>query len=315
MHTTKEAEIWHDRERVMATLRLTAGSVMISFAPVFVNLTHVGPTISAFYRMLFGGAVLLVIAAVRRGRLPDWRHLGGGALAGAFLALDLAVWHRSILYVGPGLATILANLQVFFFAGFGIVMLGERMTRRLAVAIPLAVAGLVLVFGFQGSLANADYRLGVVLGFLTAVLYAAYLVTLRHTRLQAANVDPAVTVAVLSVVAAALLGAMGWLEDGSFRIPDRQTWAALLGLGLVPQVVGWLLITSALTRIEASRAGLLLLLQPALAFVWDMVFFARATRGAEIAGAIITLGAIYLGMTGRATMHEPQEPRIDASGS
>jgi len=49
--------------------------------------------------------------------------------------------------------------------------------------------------------------------------------------------------------------------------------------------------------------GLILLLQPALAFVWDILFFGRPTRAVELVGAAITLGAIYLGLTGR----QPQQ--------
>src|SRR3972149_4181289 len=35
-------------------------------------------------------------------------------LLGLFLALDLAVWHRSIELIGAGLATVLANTQIVF---------------------------------------------------------------------------------------------------------------------------------------------------------------------------------------------------------
>jgi drug/metabolite transporter (DMT)-like permease len=40
---------------------------------------------------------------------------------------------------------------------------------------------------------------------------------------------------------------------------------------------------------------LLLLLQPTLTFIWDMIFFGRPTTVIEGAGAMLALGAIHLG--------------------
>ena len=61
------------------------------------------------------------------------------------------------------------------------------------------------------------------------------------------------------------------------------------------QVVGWLLITNALPGIRASLSGLILLLQPALAFVWDVLLFQRPTTAVNWLGVGLTMAAIYLG--------------------
>ena len=47
-------------------------------------------------------------------------------------------------------------------------------------------------------------------------------------------------------------------------------------------------------------AGLALLLQPTLSFVWDVLFFGRPMQPIEIAGAAIALFAIYLGSRSRS---------------
>ena len=43
------------------------------------------------------------------------------------------------------------------------------------------------------------------------------------------------------------------------------------------------------------QAGLALLLQPTLSFVWDVLFFARPMSATELLGAGIALLAIYVG--------------------
>ena len=93
--------------------QLIAGAVMISFSAVFVKLVSVSPTASAFYRMLFGGVILLAIVLWRRER-PRLTPTAAGVLclASLFFALDLFMWHRSVLYVGPGISTQIGRAHV-----------------------------------------------------------------------------------------------------------------------------------------------------------------------------------------------------------
>ena len=80
---------------------------------------------------------------------------------------------------------------------------------------------------------------------------------------------------------------------------------ALVALGLMSQTAGWLLITQSLPRITAAIAGLILLLQPSLAFLWDVIFFDRETSPTAWAGVILALSAIYLGATSRRKAPSP----------
>lgn len=280
--------------------RVLAGAVLISFAPVLVKLADVGPTPAGFYRMLLGGLILAGLVQVRR---APWRGGRGYlllcAVAGAWFAADLAFWHRSINLVGPGLATILANFQVFVLAGFGILVLGERASPRLLIGIPTAIVGLVLMFGLEWNTLDADYRWGVAFGLLTAVSYGSYLIALRQARRRGGATDSLATVATLSLISAAILAGLVGVERETFSVPDLPTAGILLAYAVLAQVLAWVLISSGLPHLEASRAGLVLLLQPTLAFVWDLLLFRRSTTPVELTGAVVALGAIYLGLTGR----------------
>jgi drug/metabolite transporter (DMT)-like permease len=285
--------------------RILVGAILISFSPVLVRLADIAPTPAGFYRMAVGGVVLAAITFARGHRWNGGRgYLSLCVLAGVVFAADLAFWHRSIVFVGPGLATILGNTQVFILAAFGIVVLRERASPRLLVGVPLAVVGLFLIFGREWDALDADYHWGVVFGLLTALSYASYLLALRAARRRAPEIDAMATVAAISLLSAGILAAAVVFEGASFRVPNLTTAGLLLAYGLLIQVVGWVLISSGLPHVDTSRAGLVLLLQPALAFVWDLLFFARPTSAVEMGGALLTLGAIYLGLTG----HVPREP-------
>jgi drug/metabolite transporter (DMT)-like permease len=286
-----------DRQPIYALVQLVAGASMISFSPVFVKLAHVGPTMAGFYRMLFGGVILLLLSLGSGTKLwHGTRHLGMILLCSIFFSLDLTFWHRSVHYVGPGLSTLLTNFQVFFLAGYGILVLGERVDFRLVISILLGMSGLYLIVGVAWDQFDGVYKLGIYFGLFTALCYTAYLIALR--KLQALKPAAAMgNITLISLCTSLIMGFEGWLQREGFGIPDLQSWGALVGYGLVGQALGWVLISRAILKMEASRVGLILLLQPTLAFLWDILFFGRPTTPVVMFGALITLLAIYLGTT------------------
>ena len=278
------------------TLRLFIGAALISLSPVWVKLVSVSPTTSGFYRVLIGGLVLAAYLVFSGQRLQlskrTWQIL---LLAAVFFAFDLWFWHRSIYYVGPGLATLLGNFQVFFMTAAGIVILRESPRPLQLLAIPLALLGLALIVGLDWGNLPRDYRLGVIFGLLTAVSYAGYLLSLRRSRQGSQHKLPTREVAIISLVTAAILGISALVEGESLAIPTLNDATWLVCYGILSHCIGWMFIASSLPHVSTTEAGIALLLQPTLSFVWDVLFFARAMTATELAGAGIALVAIYLG--------------------
>ena len=281
----------------LTLLSLTFGAVLISFSGVWVKVAHVAPNVSAFYRVFIGGVALLPAALYRRElRWPGRRHLLLSLLCGMLLALDLWLYHFSIQYIGPGLGTILPNFQVFILAAVGVLFLKEPMRLIYLICLPLAFVGLLMIVGVDWSQLEPTYRIGVIYGLAAAVCYAGFLLSLRQ--LQAAQMGTSFfyVLMMVSLTTAVFLGADIVFRQASFQIPDLQSVLALAALGLLSHTVGWMLITNALPKIRASLSGLILLLQPALAFVWDVLLFHRPTSLLNWVGVFIALIAIYMGM-------------------
>ena len=275
--------------------------MLISFSPVFVNLVDVSPTTSGFYRVLIGGAALLAFIVFTGRRLSFsarvWRAIVASAV---FFALDLWFWHRSIIYIGPGLSTLLANLQVFFMMAAGAFLLRQKPTGLQVLAVPLALAGLAMIVGRDWQGADADYRYGVAFGVLTAMSYAGYMLCMRAARLDAVHEVPMREVAAMSLIVAVILGAAAVAEGDSLAMTTSSDMIWLGAYGLLSHAVGLMFIASSLTRVAAAEVGIALLLQPSLSYVWDIVIFGRPVTPIEIAGAAITLCAIFLGATQRS---------------
>jgi len=131
------------------------------------------------------------------------------AAPAAGFAADLIQWHRSILWVGPGIATLLTNFQVFLMALTGLAFYRERPGRGLLPGMLLAMVGLWLLVGAHWSLFDARHRLGVWLGLASGVAYTLYLLSFRralsgHTALSAAQF-----LGLMSLLSALLLLAWG----------------------------------------------------------------------------------------------------------
>jgi len=280
---------------------LMLGALCISFAPIFVKWigeARLGPTAIGFWRTLFGGLALIVISLLRRRTLKMTpRLIAFSAVAGFVFFADLWVWHRSIVFCGAGMATILGNTQVFATAVISHTLFKEKLGLRFMGAAVTAVLGVVLLVGILSEEVafTERYIQGVVFGLLTAVAYAHYLIVLKWTGYKSPIPDVVTFMAWTSLFSALFLGIAAGVEPGPVMPPDLSSWLLLISLGIVAQALGWWAIAGSLAKIAVARAGLVLLLQPTLATVWGALFFAEHLVTLQIAGAVLTLAAIYYG--------------------
>ncbi|MBD3258922.1 EamA family transporter [candidate division GN15 bacterium] len=290
-----------DKPAVNALLILVLGAATISFAPIFVKWigeARMGPTAMAFWRTLLGAITLCILTFVRGRslRLPK-RLYKFALLAGFVFFLDLFVWHRSIIFAGAGMATILGNTQVFGSALLSALFFKERLTVKFFIAAISAMFGVVLLVGVLADEVefSSRYIEGIIFGLATGICYASYIISLKAAGHKERIPDVVAFVAWVASFSALFLGIATLIEGGRMVPPDTLSWVLLISLGILVQALAWWAIVTALATIDASRAGLVLLLQPTLAMVWGVLFFAEQFTVTQVVGAVITLTAIYYG--------------------
>lgn len=278
---------------------------MISFSPVFVKIAAghgVGPTAIGFWRTLIGCVILFVMAkGMGRPLLLPWVTLRFALLAGFFFFIDLYAWHRSIIYTGAGMATILANTQVFATTVFSYFVFSERVTGKFMAAAIAAFAGVCLLVGIGSADVQftPSYTKGILFGLATGLAYAGSLICMKKGMVRLAREDAVVLMAWFSLFSALFLGVAGFAENDQFVPSGWQAVVSVVALGLMVQVLGWWTITSVISRVKTAQAGLILLLQPTLATLWGALLFAELLTPMQIAGAVVTLAAMYVGSTQR----------------
>ncbi len=285
--------------RRTAFIQLLTGAAIIGTNGLLVRFADVPPTISAFWRMFLSGILLALLVQWRYGWQPlskkAWLWIALPALA---FAADLWMWHRSILIVGPGLSTLLANAQVFFMALAGVLFFGERLTPRFIFGVGLAFFGLWLMLGGDWASLPAEYRWGVWLGLGTGVAYAAYNIGIKRSQAEAAKTStraPVEQVLCLASFGSALfLGLMGVAEGASFAIPSWRSFAILFVLAAVGHCLSWVLISRSIAVLSVGMVGLLLLFQPMVAYLLDVLLLDQTTSPRQWAGLAVTLAGIFI---------------------
>ncbi len=290
---------------VRAFLLISFGAVCISFAPVFVKLigtSRIGPTAIGFWRLLFGAGMLFSFALFQKKKVSLTRaEYGWAALSGFLFSLDMFFWIRAIFYCGGGMATILSNTQVFASAVLSYFVFRERLSLKFYLAAMSAFVGVGLLVGIGSADVQFthNYVLGIIFGLISGLSYANYIIALKKGS-HSPDLGAIITLmAWASAFCALFLGISMLIEKAPMFPPDARTWLLLIGFGFVAQFAGWLAISSSLPKLDASRAGLALLLQPTLATVWGVMMFGEHLTVVQMLGAAITLTAIYFGSVRR----------------
>jgi drug/metabolite transporter (DMT)-like permease len=281
---------------LVAHPRLTAllGAFSISFSGVLYLYADVSSETASFYRCFWGLPIIAFAAMYERRERNDpmpRRAVALAAFAGLLFAGDLIFWHHTIDAVGAGLATVLGNLQVVFVAIAAWLLFGERPSTRTLVALPIVLSGVVLIAGVLGGQNyGADPTLGVVLGILTALCYAGYLIIIRQISRRRIAEPVAVSTASTAVVALAV-----GLSLGSFELfPGAESMFWLILLGVSAQSLGYLFISISLPRLPAVVTSIILLVQPVLAVAFAIVLVNEAPSAGQMLGVAMVIGGIAL---------------------
>ncbi len=270
------------------------GSSLISLSPFLVEFSGLEAVANSFYRMGIGGLLLCAIALFRGEFWPPKRLLGLYFLAASTISLDLVIWNQSVLYIGSGLSTVLANLEIVFLVFIGTLFFRERLPSQFFLMLAFIVFGVCcLIYPYLFEY-HANTLLGIVFGLAASFVYSLYLLILKTIRINYPDTSPISMLAMICLLGSLILGiSILFIPTATFSIPHWTGFSYVLANGLLCQVIGWLLITRGLKQVSLSLSGLLMLVQPALTFIFDCLFFGRNTLWIQLVGCAILLAAVY----------------------
>jgi drug/metabolite transporter (DMT)-like permease len=279
--------------RALPSLFLAA--TFIALSPIFVRLSDVGPTASAFWRVALAAPLLwlLVLAFRQRGEAPmRWKWL---LLAGAAFAGDLAFWHWSIRFTSVANATLLANLAAPFVALAVWLFWRVRPSATFSAGLATALIGVVLLV--STSLAFSPTALiGDAFGVITALFYAAYILSVKAVRDQGAAT--LYVMAMTSTLTALALLPLAVVSGETLLPATWSGWLVLVGLAGISHCAGQGLIAYSLAHLPAAFSSVSLLFQPVMAAIFAWLLLSEPLVPLQMAGGLVVLAGIYLARRG-----------------
>jgi drug/metabolite transporter (DMT)-like permease len=286
-----------------------AAVTVLLWASAFVVIRYCGaefsPGAMAFIRLSVGTIALVAVAAIYRPPLPRGRGLalviGYGLL---WFAAYTMVLNWAEQHLDAGTAALLVNFAPILVAVFAGLFLGEGFPRPLVVGIVVAFAGVVLI-ALGGSGVGVNDRLGVGLGLLAAVLYAAG-VLLQKVALRTVNAISATWVGCAVGMVASVPFAGRAIDELAAAPPVALAGVIFLGLG--PTAIAFLTWAYALNRTDAGTMAATTLAVPAVAILLSWILLGEVPTMLGFVGGALALSGVAISRHRSSRRVEPALP-------
>jgi drug/metabolite transporter (DMT)-like permease len=216
--------------------------------------------------VLIAGVTLLAVAKARGQSIVIPRRYWRTICTATFFYL--VVWNIASTYsailIPSGQSAVLGFTMPLWSALIGWAILGERLTRRLLLALVLGGVAVALLM-WPGLAAYAQAPAGFALGLLAGIGWAVGTLILKRS-----DVDVPATVLtgwqLLITGVPITLGAL-ILGDGEWFMPNWQTIAVIGYIALVPMSIGNVCWFAIVGMLPANVAGLSTILVPVVAML------------------------------------------------
>jgi drug/metabolite transporter (DMT)-like permease len=278
-------------------LVLGIGVAAVSTAAIMIREADAPAIVIAAYRLGLASLPLLVLAGLRRGHGLRSRRdvLAMMALSGVFLALHFGFWVASVKQTSILTSVVLVTTTPLFVGIVGGPLLGERPGRTIWLAMGVAALGTLLMVSEDFD-AGGDTLTGDVLALLGAVFAAGYIMAGR--RVLGAGSDWLSYITVTYSTAAVLLLCAAVLSGKALTGFSNSTYALLVALAVVPQLVGHTAVNRSLGRLPAIVVSLAILGEPVGATILAAIFLGEEPTLTQLAGGLVVLTGVALGLRG-----------------
>jgi len=260
-----------------------------------VNFIFIRIGLDAFPPILFASLRFAVsalpVVVLRRPGVP-WRWVVAvgattGCLQFAFLFSGMAA----------GLSTGLTSLVIQSQSGFSVLLsalfLAEPVRRGQVAGLLVAGAGIVVIAAQRGG--------AVTLAGVALVLFAAFWWAVGNVFIRVAKPPDALSfICWISVLPPLPLLALSLATEGTARVGDSlrhsgpTAIAALLYVGGVSTLIGYVLWAALLKRNAMSHVVPFTLLVPVIAVVASVIFLGEHVTAAELGGAALVMAGVFL---------------------
>ena len=282
---------------------LFIASIFFGSSAIFIRLATGASAISlTFFRLLIAALAIILFAFSRHNLISlGKRDMLLVAISGLVLSFHFATFIFAVKETTVANATFLVNTSPIMLAVMSPLVIRERTSPREAVAVLVAMGGVLLV-AYAGNGFSA-FGLGDLSAILAAFFVAVYSLVGRHLRTGGLN-TACYTSYVYATATIASLAMVGFSPAQTFKPYDTQTLLAILGLGFVPTLLGHTLYNYALGSVKTVTANLFPLMEPIIASLLAVILFAEIPTIIQSAGYFLILAAVAIVASSKSTFSQ-----------
>ncbi len=259
----------------------------------------------AFWRNAVGVVALAPWTAARSGDdlRAVWTHPRLRRLvlvAGTALAVHFALWVPAVTLTSVTAATALVAIQPVWNALIARAS-GQQVSGRVWAGVGLAVAGALVLTGLDIG-GDPKAMLGNVLALLGGVAAAVYVAVGARVRAQVGTSAYAVSAYSVTTVQLLVVCLLLGVPLTGF---DAQTWAMLLMLTVMAQLLGHTLLNRAVGTVGPVVVALVILLEVPTATVIAAVWLGQVPPLAALPAAALIVAGVAVVVTSRQATGEP----------
>ena len=273
-------------------MALVVGIIALSLSAMFVRWADAPGPVTGFYRVFIATILFFPFFIQQQKKLPpiEKHWLWFPLLAGAFTAIDLAVWNTSVQYTTAAKATLLGNTSPLWVALAALFIFREKLRRTFWMGLSLTLIGATFVVGTD-FLNDFTINIGDILASTAAIFYASYqLITQRGRRF----LDPFRYTWLVGATATVCIFIINLFLKNSFTGYSTQTWLIFFATAIISQLIGYLAITYALGHLPASVVSPTLIGQPILTTILAIPLLKEMPTPMQWLGGAIALAGIYI---------------------
>lgn len=284
------------RPAISPAVGILIGVAAVSTASIFVRFAQSAgaPSLAiAALRLTFAALVLLPFALARcreEYRALSKRDIGAAALSGAFLGGHFATWISSLAFTSVVSSVALVSLSPLFIALTGVLILKEKLTRRLLLGMVVATAGGILIgLADSAGAPGANPALGNALALAAALCMAPYMIVGRALRHKLSLLA---YVALVYGAAAVVLLLLCLVTRTSLIVNDPMAYVWIALLALLPQLIGHTSFNWSVRRLPAAYATIPVLGEPVGSTILAIVLLGETVKPLTLIGAAVALAGI-----------------------
>ncbi len=218
-------------------------------------------------------------------------------LAGISLGAHFWFWTESLKHTSIIISVVLVTLHPIF-VGFGAYFfLKEPFGRSLVFGTVIAVFGTLIMTGMDTSLHNS--LLGNFLALMGGIFFSIFLVISRAMRKQFSTFGYS---AIVYGLATLFISFVFIFSDVQFVTVSPSSYWALIGIVVLPQLIGHTTINWTLGVFPAAIVGIAIVCEPIGASLLAVVLLDEIPTFFEVLGALIIVSGVYVAIRNRAVL-------------